>query len=425
MKTLYPVVLCGGSGTRLWPLSREHYPKQLLSLVEDNSLFQATLSRVFNQSVSHDSYRLMPPVIVTNESHRFLIAEQIRHLGIEDATILLEPVGKNTAPALCLAANYVREIDPDGFMLVMPADHVIQHADVFLNQVVSALDNIKESELYTFGVVPTRPEIGFGYINTGKNITDSIFSLEDFVEKPDLSTAQQYVDSGHYLWNSGMFLFSASTWLAACEEFIPAIAECVGGAYADKQVDMDFTRVNQDQFALCPSDSIDYAVMEKLKKSNEFHGFVASLDAGWSDIGSWDSLWEITDKDDSGNVIRGDVLVEETSNSMVFSSNRVVATIGVDNLIVIDTADAVLVADKNSAQSVKKIVNRLAAASRIEIVTHRKVSRPWGTYESIDNGARFQVKRIVVNPGARLSLQMHHHRAEHWVVVTGTALIID
>jgi len=421
MKTLYPVILCGGSGTRLWPMSRQQYPKQLLSLVEEHSLFQATLTRIYNNKTV--GIKLQPPIIVTNEEHRFLIAEQIRHLNIENSVILLEPEGKNTAPALSLAANYLIENDPDSLMLVMPADHVIQQPKSFLAAVVEAAKNINEDDLYTFGVVPTKPETGYGYIKKGSEKNGIIACLDEFVEKPKLDVAQQYVDCGDYVWNSGMFLFSATTWVKASKAFSPAIQECVDKAYANKTQDYDFIRINENQFSQCPSDSIDYAVMEKLKSSESFNGYVVSLDAGWSDIGSWDSLWEINEKDQSGNVFKGDVLAENTKNSMILSESRVVATIGVDNLIVIDTPDAVLIADKNESQSVKKIVNRLADAARDEIITHRKVYRPWGNYESIDNGARFQVKRIVVNPGATLSLQMHHHRAEHWIVVTGTAQV--
>ncbi len=423
MKNLYPVILCGGSGTRLWPLSREQYPKQLLSLVEEHSLFQATLNRILKAEFNERDIMLMPPVVITNEVHRFLIAEQLRNLGVDNAAIILEPQAKNTAPALCLGAEYIQEQDPEGLMLVMPADHVIQNTDVFLDTIAGAVQQIEETQLYTFGIVPDRPETGYGYIKKGTPVSDSTYRLEEFVEKPDLTTAQIYLQSGEYAWNSGMFLFSARTWLAAVEKFSPAIVETVGKAYAAKQQDMDFIRIDEKAFSLSPSDSIDYAVMEKLKDSMQFQAFVVPMDAGWSDIGSWDSLWDITEKDEAGNVLKGDVLLEDTYNSMILSENRVVAGIGLEDVIVIDTPDAVLVADKKSAQSVKKIVNKLAELDRDEIITHRKVYRPWGSYESIDNGARFQVKRIVVKPGARLSLQMHHHRAEHWIVVTGTARV--
>jgi len=421
MKPLYPVILCGGSGTRLWPMSRQQFPKQLLSLVEENSLFQATLSRIYHSGIK-TIFDLKPPVIVTNEAHRFLIAEQVRHLGLEDSVIILEPEGKNTAPALSLAANYINGINPEGLMMAMPADHVIQQPDAFLKAIDLAVENIEENALYTFGVVPTKPETGYGYIKKGAS-KGIISALDEFVEKPDLETAKDYLDSGNYLWNSGMFLFSTSTWLASTKELCPEIHQCVEKCFQNTTHDFDFLRVDEAVFKTCPSDSIDYAVMEKVKSSSKFQAYVVSLDAGWSDIGSWDSLWEINEKDQSGNVLKGDVLAENTRNSMVLSDGRVVATIGVENLIVVDTPDAVLIANKQDAQSVKNIVNRLADASRDEIITHRKVYRPWGNYESIDNGARFQVKRIMVNPGATLSLQMHHHRAEHWIVVTGTAKV--
>ena len=421
MKKLYPVILCGGSGTRLWPMSRQQYPKQLLSLVEENSLFQATLTRIYHSSIKTD-FEIKPPIIVTNEGHRFLIAEQMRHLGLENSVIILEPEGKNTAPALSLAANYLKNVAPEGLMMVMPADHVIQQPDAFLKVVNLAVENIDDNALYTFGVIPSKPETSYGYIKKGTS-NGIISTLDEFVEKPDLETARQYVDDGNYVWNSGMFLFSTSTWLSATEEFCPEIHECVEKSFNNTTHDFDFFRVDEAVFNTCPSDSIDYAVMEKVKSSSRFEAYVVSLDAGWSDIGSWDSLWDINEKDSSGNVLKGDVLAENTRNSMILSDGRVVATIGVEDLIVVDTPDAVLIANKMEAQSVKNIVNRLADASRDEIINHRKVYRPWGTYESIDNGARFQVKRISVNPGATLSLQMHHHRAEHWIVVTGTAKV--
>jgi len=424
--TIVPVILCGGSGTRLWPLSREQYPKQLLSLINENTLLQATVERLYQQS-SEFELKLDSPVIVTNENHRFLVAEQLREIDRADAKILLEPCGKNTAPALCIAANYIAEQDPNAIMLVMPADHVIQNETAFLRAIVEGLLQLDDKHLGTFGIVPNAPETGFGYIKLGKKVTENISTISQFIEKPDLQAAEQFVASGEYLWNSGMFLFSAQAWLDAIKHFRHDIYQACNAAYREKTVDMDFIRVDKAQFEACPSESIDYAVMEHVADvvgdESGFSGTVVSLDAGWSDIGSWESLWSISEKDASGNVLKGDVYIEDTNDSMIFTDGRVVSVIGLSEIIVIDTPDAVLVADKKASQTVKNIVGQLANDKRSEIITHRRVFRPWGSYESIDNGDRFQVKRIVVNCGARLSLQMHHHRAEHWIVVKGTAKV--
>lgn len=424
MTTLYPVILCGGSGTRLWPLSREQYPKQLLSLVNDDTLLQSTVKRLNGLENVLNDIKVAEPVIVTNESHRFLVAEQLREIGINKPHIILEPCAKNTAPALTLAAMCIAEKEKDALMLVMPADHVIQNEAAFNEAVKTGMAVAIDNGLVTFGIVPDHAETGFGYIK--KSNTDaSVAAIEKFVEKPNLETAQQYLASGDYVWNSGMFLFSAHTWLSAIKTFRNDIYTSVEKAYQSKTENIDFIRVDEDLFALIPSESIDYAVMEKVTSDsdNDFNGYVVSLDAGWSDIGSWDSLWDISEKNAEGNVIKGDVFLEDTNNSMVIAQNRVVSVIGLSDVVVVETADAIMIAEKNASQSVKKIVKQLADKDRTEIVSHRKVYRPWGHYESIDNGARFQVKRIVVNPGAQLSLQMHHHRAEHWVIVTGTARV--
>jgi len=424
MTTLYPVILCGGSGTRLWPLSREQYPKQLLSLVDKDTLLQSTVNRLQGLEVSLENVTVAEPVIVTNESHRFLVAEQLREIGVKNPSIILEPCAKNTAPALNLAALHVTDHDSNALMLVMPADHVIADPNAFKEAIKLGLDAASDKGLVTFGIVPDHAETGYGYIKKTTKM-GLISEIEEFVEKPDTNTAQAYLESGDYVWNSGMFLFTANTWLNAIKYFKPDIANAVETAYLTKSEDMDFVRINADVFEKSPSDSIDYAVMEHVtsKASSDFRGYVVSLDAGWSDIGSWDSLWEISEKNDVGNVIKGDVFLEDTHNSMIIAEDRMVSVIGLSDIVVVETSDAIMITEKNTSQSVKKIVKQLADKNRDEIISHRKVMRPWGNYESIDHGERFQVKRIVVNPGARLSLQMHHHRAEHWIVVTGTAKV--
>jgi len=423
---LYPVILCGGSGTRLWPLSREQYPKQLLSLVDNSTLLQATIQRLDFSNIELTNLEIAPPVIITNEAHRFLVAEQLRKIGIENAKIILEPMGKNTAPALNLAAMYIQEQDPESLMLVMPADHIIQNQDVFLKAILTGIELTTNNGLVTFGIIPNFAETGYGYIKQGEKLSTDVFTIKSFVEKPDSDTAEQYIASGDYVWNSGLFLFGSKTWLDAINTFRPDIYDATKVAFDNKAIDMDFIRIYSETFGSCPSESIDYAVMEHVtdKESNgKFHGAVVSLDAGWSDVGSWDSLWGIAEKDLNGNVLKGDVFLEDTNNSMIISENRLVSVIGLSDVIVVETADAIMVAEKNASQAVKKIVKQLADKKRQEIITHSKVFRPWGHYESIDQGDRFQVKRIVVNSNARLSLQKHHHRAEHWIVVTGTAKV--
>lgn len=403
-----PVILSGGSGTRLWPLSREHYPKQLLRLIGEQTLLQQTVSRLDGlESVA-------APLLVCNEEHRFLIAEQLRELGKAPADIVLEPVGRNTAPALTLAALALLKHAPDdALMLVMPADHVVQNVKKFHAAVQEGLVLAERGNLVTFGIVPTAPETGYGYIKRGP-----ANSVAAFVEKPDAETAGRYVVSGDYLWNSGMFMMRASVWLEELERFHPAMLESCKAAYEQGKRDSDFYRVNAQAFGSCQSNSIDYAVMEETDRAA-----VVALDAGWSDIGAWSSLWEVSEQDDQGNVMQGDVYQHATKNTLLISQHRFLAAVGLNDIIVVETPDAVLVAHKSHAQNVKEVVNRLKSDKRSEYQTHRRVYRPWGYYEGIDAGQRFQVKHLMVNPGAALSLQMHHHRAEHWVVVKGTARV--
>ena len=415
-----PVILAGGSGTRLWPLSREHYPKQLLAFTGERSLLQETLARL-------DEFVVADPLLICNEEHRFLVAEQVRELGRRPANIVLEPLGRNTAPAATLAALAMTARASDGVMLVMPADHVIGDRAAFQAAVTRAVTLAGQNHLVTFGIVPTRAETGYGYIRGGAVIDGDAGSREvaAFVEKPNAETAQAYIDSGDYYWNSGMFVMKADVWLAAMECYRPDILSACRRAYEQGTQDQDFYRVDKQAFAACPSDSIDYAVMEKLtaEPMAGLRAAVVPLDAAWSDVGAWSAIWEVGECDDNGNVTRGDVLAHATRNSLLISEHRLVAGVGLEDMVVVETADAVMVAHKSQTQDVKKIVEHLKAQNRSERLTHRRVHRPWGTYEGIDAGERFQVKRIVVKPGASLSLQMHHHRAEHWVVVRGTARV--
>jgi mannose-1-phosphate guanylyltransferase/mannose-6-phosphate isomerase len=403
-----PVILSGGSGTRLWPLSREQYPKQLLSLLGERTLLQQTVVRL--DGMQH----VADPLLVCNEEHRFLIAEQLRELGRVPADIILEPVGRNTAPALTLAALALRKAAPeDALMLVMPADHLIQDVRQFHDAVREGAELAARGYLVTFGIVPASPQTGYGYIKKGSGNV-----VAAFVEKPDAAAAAAYVDSGEYLWNSGMFMMLAQVWLDELNRFHPAMLEACRSAYEQGRRDGEFYRVNAQAFASCQANSIDYAVMEETDKA-----VVVALDAGWSDIGAWSSLWEASARDARGNVVRGDVYAHATQNALLIAQHRFLAAVGLDDIIVVETPDAVLVAHKDRAQDVKEVVNRLKTEKRSEYQTHRRVYRPWGWYEGIDAGPRFQVKRLMVKPGAALSLQMHHHRAEHWVVVKGTARV--
>ncbi len=452
---IHPVILSGGSGSRLWPLSREHYPKQLLALVGERTLLQETVCHLEGVKEAAE------PIVVCNEEHRFLVAEQLRQLGVKPADILLEPAGRNTAPALTLAALAINQGGKDGVMLVMPSDHVIQDRAAFVAAVRQGAELASQGALVTFGIVPTSPQTGYGYIKQGELLltyreelmsvapgflppatlvepfavalpctareagrrerpaqTYPAYHVAAFVEKPDLSTAQSYLADGRYYWNSGIFMMRAETWLNELDEHSPDIAAACRAAYAQGKKDGDFYRPDAALFSACPSDSIDYAVMEKTA-----HAIVIPLAAGWSDIGAWPALWEVCPQDAQGNVIRGDVSTHATQNALLIAQHRFLAVVGVEDIIVVETADAVLVVHKDHAQHVKEIVAKLKAEQREEYKTHRKVHRPWGSYEGVDAGPRFQVKRICVHPGAALSLQMHHHRAEHWIVVKGTAKV--
>ena len=411
---LLPVIMSGGSGTRLWPASRSHCPKQFLPLVNGTSMIQDTVQRLEGLT------NLLPPLVICNDSHRFLVAEQFRQVELEHSGIILEPVGRNTAPAVALAAMHAMREGEDPLLLVLAADHVIKNRTAFHRAVDSARLAAESGSLITFGIVPTHAETGYGYIRaqSGKAADDSSMSVSAFVEKPDKETAQAYVDSKEYYWNSGMFLFSASRYLEELNRFRPDIIHACKQALENEHSDLEFIRLDENAFVSCPDDSIDYAVMERTEDAR-----VIPLDAGWSDVGAWSALWDVTDKDEQGNVLKGDVLVSEASNSYLSASSRLLGVVGVDNIVVVETADAVLVADKNRVQEVKQIVNQLKAEQRAEVVDQVEVYRPWGSYESIDQGERFQVKHIRVKPGERLSLQKHHHRAEHWVVVQGTAKV--
>jgi len=414
-----PVILSGGSGTRLWPLSRKLYPKQLLPLVNDQSLLQDTIERV--QGIPAVTPNVL---VVCNEEHRFMVAEQLRQLNVGSDAIVLEPEGRNTAPALTLAAEILNAKDKDSVMLVMPADHVIQDVTAFEKTVSAGAALAEQGYVVTFGVVPDRPETGYGYIQKGDQISSSEGNaIARFVEKPDSKTAEEYLESGDYLWNSGMFMMKPAIWLQHMHDLNPAILEACKTAINKGEQDNDFYRVDKDAFLASPSDSIDYAVMEKLTAAEDGQAVVLPLQAAWSDVGAFDALWDIGEKDATGNVTRGDVVTVDAENSMMISETRLVAAIGLKNTVVIETADAVLVADKSCVQNVKQVVDWLKDQEREEHLIHRRVFRPWGSYEGIDVGERHQVKRIIVNPGAALSLQKHHHRAEHWIVVSGTAKV--
>ncbi len=410
---LIPVILCGGSGTRLWPLSRKSYPKQLLALTGEQTLLQQTVSRLNGLA------DVGAPIVICNEDHRFLVAEQLRGVTAEPCTIILEPVGRNTCPAAAVAALHGVATDADATLLILPADHLISDGAAFLEAVGGAVSYAAGGKLVTFGIKPTSPQTGYGYIKAGAPCGDGAgYALDCFVEKPDLVTATTYVDSGEYLWNSGMFLFKAQAFLDELAGENPVMLEQCTRAYVQSCRDMDFLRLDRDSFGQCPDDSIDYAVMEKT-----VNGVVIPIDPGWSDIGSWSALWEVGHQDEQGNVVSGDVISIATRNSYIHAEHRLVATAGLDDHIVVETADAVLVASREHVQDVKQLVNMLKAQGRSETNLHRRVYRPWGSYEGVSFGARFQVKLVTVNPGSVLSLQMHHHRAEHWVVVSGTARI--
>jgi len=407
---LIPIILSGGSGTRLWPMSRKMYPKQFLSLLHDETMLQRTLQRL--EGLEHSA-----PIVVCNNEHRFVVAEQARQIGIEDLSIVLEPFGRNTAPAIAVAAIQATHLADNPVLLVLTADHEIPDQQAFTDVVEQALPLAAEGKLVTFGIVPTHAATGYGYIRRGAECGNG-YLVDEFVEKPDQSSAESYLAEDRYYWNSGMFMFRAQAYLDELGKFKPdMLADCRRAA-AGITEDLGFLRLDEAAFADCESDSIDYAVMEKTDLA-----CVVPMDAGWSDIGSWTSLWEQGEKDENGNATRGDVLTSDTHNSIVHADSRLVATVGVSELVIVETSDAVLVASKNKAQEVKQIVEKLGRDGREEENFHRIVYRPWGSFDSVDEGDGYKVKRISVKPGARLSKQMHHHRAEHWVVVRGTARV--
>lgn len=418
MNSILPVILSGGSGSRLWPLSRQLKPKQFLPLVNDSlSMLQATIERLQGLEVAL-------PRLICNEEHRFLAAEQLRQVGMEKANILLEPVGRNTAPAIALAALQVVENEAaeseDPVLLVLPADHLIRDVGIFQTCVKNALPLAQAGKLVTFGIIPAHAETGYGYIEQGVALENGGYTVSRFVEKPNAATAADYLASGQYLWNSGMFMFRAGRYLEELERYRPDILAACRASLDKTEQDLHFTRVDAEAFANCPSDSIDYAVMERTDAA-----VVVPMDAGWSDIGAWSALWEFSQKDSNGNVCKGDVLAYNSRNTYLHAESRLITTVGVENLVIIETQDAVLVADKDRVQDVKKVVEQIKYSGRHEHMNHREVYRPWGVYDSIGQGVRYQVKRITVKPGAKLSVQMHHHRAEHWIVVSGTAKVTN
>ena len=434
MALVIPVILCGGSGTRLWPLSRSGFPKQFLVLSGDGSsqsLFQQAVSRI--NSIAGPDIQLGNTLVVSNEDHRFLVLDQLRELPAIKATLLLEPVGRNTAPALSMAALCAQHLSngADPILVITPADQTIQNQNAFTKALRDSIQSVESAanSIAILGITPTAPETGYGYIQRAdsKDI-NSAYEVKRFVEKPDGKTAQSYLAEGSYLWNSGMFVLRASTWLASLKEFRPDIYEASQKAWQSKSEDasggVNFIRPVKAEFEVIPSESIDYAVIEKCPQS-VFPIKMIELDAGWNDLGAWDAVWQVGNQDENGNVTAGDTLLTNTKNSLVHASSKLVSVVGVENLVIVETADAVLIANRNNSQDVKNIVSQLEEQGREEKNLHRKVSRPWGWYDSVDEGERFKVKRIQVNPGASLSLQMHHHRAEHWIVVKGTAEITN
>lgn len=408
---LLPIIMAGGSGTRLWPLSRELFPKQFLALGHQQSMLQATVARLEGLPVDQ-------PLVICNENHRFLVAEQLRQIDALRGNIVLEPAGRNTAPAVALAALHATARGADPLLLVLAADHMIQNTAAFQAAVQTALPLAESGDLVTFGIVAHRPETGYGYIRRGAAVGEVAFKVAAFVEKPALPQAEQYVASGDYDWNSGMFMFRASRYLAELEAHRPDILAACQKAMAAPQADMDFVRVDTEAFRACPDESIDYAVMEKTDAA-----VLVPMDAGWSDVGAFAALWEVLPHDADGNVHRGDVLSHDSQNNLIFAENALVATVGLQDHVVVQTKDAVMVAPRDRVSEVKQIVAQLKARGRTEHQIHREVYRPWGKYDSVDAGPRYQVKRITVLPGAKLSVQMHHHRAEHWIVVSGTASV--
>ncbi|ATH11929.1 mannose-1-phosphate guanylyltransferase/mannose-6-phosphate isomerase [Delftia acidovorans] len=421
---LLPIILCGGSGTRLWPLSRETYPKQFLTLMEDRSMLQQTVTRL--KGLATHIPQASVPVLVCNEQHRFLLASQLMQIGVERCPILLEPAGRNTAPALTIAALYACASDEDPILLAMPADHMVSNKPAFHAAVEQAYTEACGASVVTFGVSPSRPETGYGYIRYRDTSESGALLIESFAEKPTAELARQYIENGNYLWNSGVFMMRSSIWLELMEKFRPDILAACKIAMNGARHDLDFIRPGADAFLSCPSDSIDYAVMERLPMMPEVgvKAQVVPLDAGWSDLGTWDALWEAKERDDQGNALMGDAFQSNCRNSFLVSNGRLVTGVGLENIVVVETADAVLVVKKDHTQEIKKLVVDLVDEGHGLAHSHRKVHRPWGWYDSLERGDRFNVKRIVVNPGASLSLQKHCHRAEHWIVVKGIAEVV-
>jgi len=418
--SVLPVIMAGGSGTRLWPLSRAGYPKQFLVLSGNESLFQLAARRL--AALASPEFELAAPCIVGNEEHRFLVLDQLRETQQEPSSVLLEPLGRNTAPALTLAALAALEGGNDPVLVVTPADQTVTNGAAFTAALQDAIRFAAEGAITILGITPDRPETGYGYIRTQGDAGS--LAVAQFVEKPNLETAQRYVAEGDYYWNSGMFVLRASVWVKALERFRPDILEATKSAWAVRKTDAKFVRPGKAEFALVPSESVDYAVMERCPGTDIPLRMVA-LDAGWNDLGAWEAVWQVSEKDESGNAFVGDAIIADSQNTLVHATSRLVGVVGLKDIVVVETPDAVLVSDRARSQEVKQIVNRLGAEQRGEHALHRKVHRPWGWYDSIDNGPRHQVKRIMVKPGASLSLQMHHHRAEHWIVVSGTAEIVN
>ncbi|WP_305459251.1 mannose-1-phosphate guanylyltransferase/mannose-6-phosphate isomerase [Photobacterium leiognathi] len=408
-----PIIMAGGAGSRLWPLSRTHYPKQFIPLVNNDSMLQNTITRLGSLSKSD-------PIVICNNEHRFMVAEQLRNIDIDNARIILEPVGRNTAPAIALAAFKAIKDGSDPMLLVLAADHVITNEESFIGSINKAKEAANDGMLVTFGIVPTHAETGYGYIKKGNQVGSSLYQVEAFVEKPDLRTAESYLSSKLYCWNSGMFLFKASTFLNELKKFNSEIYDICQSAIASTYSDLDFIRIPKDIFEKCPDDSIDYAVMERTDKA-----IVVPMDAGWSDVGSWSALWDVQNKDDFGNACRGDVILDATTNSYIYAQNKLVSTVGVSDLVIVETKDAVLVAHKDKVQNVKNIVKQLKELGRNEYQQHLDIYRPWGKHEQIAEGERYHVKKVTVRPGEKTATQIHYHRAEHWIVVSGTAKVLN